>query len=106
MVEKLQRQGIKVVGYGAAAKGNTFLNFSKFNLEYIVDDNNLKHNMFSPGTKIPILHPDILYNETDEIYVVPLAWNFFNEIKAKVISRKSSKINFLKYFPEVVCIRP
>jgi len=106
MVEKLQRQGIKVVGYGAAAKGNTFLNFSKFNLEYIVDDNNLKHNMFSPGTKIPILHPDILYNETDEIYVVPLAWNFFNEIKAKVISRKSSKIKFLKYFPEVVCIRP
>ena len=105
MVEALQQQGIKVIGYGAAAKGNTFLNFSKFNLDYIVDDNPLKHRMFSPGTKIPILHPDTLYNEIGEICVVPLAWNFFDEIKAKVLSRKSDKINFLKYFPEVICTR-
>ena len=105
MVEALQRQGIKVIGYGAAAKGNTFLNFSKFNLDYIVDDNPLKHNKFSPGTKIPILHPDTLYSETEEICVVPLAWNFFDEIKSKVQSRKSDKINFLKYFPEIECTR-
>jgi hypothetical protein len=105
MVEALQKQGIKVIGYGAAAKGNTFLNFSKFNLDYIVDDNNLKHNKFSPGSKIPILHPDTLYNETGEICVVPLAWNFFDEIKSKVLTRKSDRINFLKYFPEVVCTR-
>ena len=105
MVEALQAQGIKVVGYGAAAKGNTFLNFSKFSLDYIVDDNPLKHRMFSPGSKIPILHPDALFSEEGEICVVPLAWNFFEEIKAKVISRKSDKINFLKYFPEVVCTR-
>jgi hypothetical protein len=105
MVEALQKQGIKVIGYGAAAKGNTFLNFSKFNLDYIVDDNNLKHNKFSPGSKIPILHPDTLFGEEGEICVVPLAWNFFDEIKSKVLSRKSDKINFLKYFPEVVCTR-
>lgn len=105
MVEKLQRQGVKVIGYGAAAKGNTFLNFSKFKLDYIVDDNPLKHNKFSPGSKIPILHPDTLYNEMGEICVVPLAWNFFDEIKSKVLTRKSDKINFLKYFPEVVCTR-
>jgi putative transcription antitermination factor YqgF len=78
---------------------------SKFNLDYIVDDNNLKHNKFSPGSKIPILHPDTLFSEEGEICVVPLAWNFFDEIKSKVLSRKSDKINFLKYFPEVVCIR-
>ncbi len=105
MVEALQEQNIKVVGYGAAAKGNTFLNFSKFNLDYIVDDNPLKHNMFSPGSKIPILHPDTLFSEEGEICVVPLAWNFFDEIKSKVLSRKSDKINFLKYFPEVVCTK-
>ena len=105
MVESLQNRGIKVIGYGAAAKGNTFLNFSKFKLDYIVDDNPLKHSMFSPGTKIPIMHPDTLYNESGEICVVPLAWNFFDEIKSKVLSRKSDKINFLKYFPEVVCTK-
>jgi len=105
MVEALQKQGIKVIGYGAAAKGNTFLNFSKFNLDYIVDDNPLKHRMFSPGSKIPILPPNTLFGEEGEICVVPLAWNFFDEIKSKVLSRKSDKINFLKYFPEVVCTR-
>jgi 2-polyprenyl-3-methyl-5-hydroxy-6-metoxy-1,4-benzoquinol methylase len=105
MVQSLQAQGIKVVGYGAAAKGNTFLNFSKFNLDYIVDDNPLKHNLFSPGSKIPILPPETLYNETGEVCVVPLAWNFFDEIKTNVLSRKSDKVSFLKYFPEVVCTR-
>jgi len=105
MVEALQKQGIKVIGYGAAAKGNTFLNFSKFNLDYIVDDNPLKHNLFSPGTRIPILPTDTLFSEEGEICVVPLAWNFFDEIKSKVLSRKSDKINFLKYFPEVVCTK-
>ncbi len=105
MVEALQKQNIKVIGYGAAAKGNTFLNFSKFKLDYIVDDNPLKHNMFSPGFKIPIVHPDTLFSEEGEICVVPLAWNFFDEIKSKVLSRKLDKINFLKYFPEVVCTK-
>ena len=105
MVESLQARGIKVIGYGAAAKGNTFLNFSKFKLDYIVDDNPLKHNMFSPGSKIPILPPDTLFNETEEICVVPLAWNFFDEIKSKVMSRKSDNVSFLKYFPEVVCTK-
>jgi len=46
-----------------------------------------------------------LFSEEGEICVVPLAWNFFDEIKTKVLSRKSDKINFLKYFPEVVCTR-
>lgn len=105
MVEALQKQGIKVIGYGAAAKGNTFLNFSKFKLDYIVDDNSLKHSLFSPGTRIPILPPDTIYNETQEICIVPLAWNFFDEIKSKVLFRKSDKVIFLKYFPEVICTR-
>ena len=61
--------------------------------------------MYSPGSKIPILNPDTLFGEEGEICVVPLAWNFFDEIKSKVLSRKSDKINFLKYFPEVVCTR-
>jgi 2-polyprenyl-3-methyl-5-hydroxy-6-metoxy-1,4-benzoquinol methylase len=105
MISNLKQQGYKIIGYGAAAKGNTFLNFAKFKLDYIVDDNPLKHNLFSPGTRIPILPTDTLFSEEGEICVVPLAWNFFDEIKSKVLSRKSDKINFLKYFPEVVCTK-
>jgi 2-polyprenyl-3-methyl-5-hydroxy-6-metoxy-1,4-benzoquinol methylase len=100
-VEELQSQGYKIIGYGAAAKGNTFLNFAKFKLDYIVDDNELKQGLYSPGSKIPIYSPDKLLSETDTICIVPLAWNFFDEIKQKVLSRKKDNVIFLKYFPEV-----
>lgn len=99
-VSELRLIGYRVIGYGAAAKGNTFLNFSKFKLDYIVDDNPLKHNLYSPGTKIPIYSPDKLLEESGKICVVPLAWNFFDEIKEKVLSRQKN-VEFLKYFPEV-----
>ena len=101
-VLELKRKGYKIIGYGAAAKGNTFLNFSKIHLDYIVDDNPLKHNLYSPGSKIKILSPDALSEEKEKICVVPLAWNFFNEIKEKVDSRITTECIFLKYFPEVL----
>lgn len=103
-VLKLKQQGYKLIGYGAAAKGNTFLNFSKFNLDYIVDDNPLKHNLFSPGSKIPIYSPDKLSEESEKICIVPLAWNFFDEIKEKVLL-KNNNVIFLKYFPGVQIIQ-
>jgi SAM-dependent methyltransferase len=100
-VNELYNEGYKVIGYGAAAKGNTFLNFSKFKLDYIVDDNPLKQELYSPGSRIPIYSPDKLIEESEKICVVPLAWNFFDEIKQKVLSRKSDDVIFLKYFPKV-----
>lgn len=100
-VEELREQGYTMIGYGAAAKGNTFLNFSKFQLNYILDDNPLKHDLFSPGSKIPIVDPDHMLNESGKICIVPLAWNFFDEIKNKVLSRKNDGIVFLRYFPKV-----
>jgi hypothetical protein len=103
-VEELQSQGYKIIGYGAAAKGNTFLNFAKFKLDYIVDDNELKQGLYSPGSKIPICSPDKLLEESDKICIVPLAWNFFDEIKQKVLSRKCDNVIFLKYFPEVAVV--
>ena len=41
LLGKYKNQGKKLVGYGAAAKGNTLLNFSQLSLDYIVDDNPL-----------------------------------------------------------------
>jgi 2-polyprenyl-3-methyl-5-hydroxy-6-metoxy-1,4-benzoquinol methylase len=100
-ISELRELGYKIIGYGAAAKGNTFLNFSKFQLDYILDDNPLKHNMYSPGSKIKIVPPNYLLNETGKICIVPLAWNFFDEIKEKVLLMRDEDIIFLKYFPEV-----
>lgn len=103
-IKELKDNGYKIIGYGAAAKGNTFINFSKINLEYIVDDNVLKQNLYSPGSKIPIFSPDKLLEEDSKICVVPLSWNFFDEIKEKVNSLNLKEVIFLKYFPKIEII--
>lgn len=100
-INEIRSNGYKIIGYGAAAKGNTFLNFAKFELDYIVDDNPLKQNLYSPGSKIPIFSPDKLIEEKSKVCIVPLAWNFFDEIKEKVYNRDMENCIFLKYFPEV-----
>ena len=65
-----------VIGYGAAAKANTFLNFTKLKFDFIIDDNKLKQNKFCPGSKIPIKSLSFLKQYKEDIYLVPLAWNF------------------------------
>jgi SAM-dependent methyltransferase len=103
-IELFKNRGYKVVGYGAAAKGNTLLNFGKINLDYIVDDNDLKHNYYTPGMDIEIKSPKCLSEESRNIVVVPLSWNFFNEIKGKVdVLRVNSagETKFLLYFPSL-----
>lgn len=93
--------GYAIVGYGAAAKGNTLLNFANIDMDYILDDNPLKQNLFTPGKRIPIKGPDYLGMETRKVLLVPLAWNFFDEIKEKVMYIKDKDVKFLKYFPNV-----
>jgi 2-polyprenyl-3-methyl-5-hydroxy-6-metoxy-1,4-benzoquinol methylase len=98
-----RKQGFVIVGYGAAAKGMTVLNYTKVQLDYIVDDNPLKQNRYTPGSSVPILAWDNLpIADTDKVLFVPLAWNFFDEIKSKIMSKRI-KIDdkFLKYFPKV-----
>lgn len=96
-------QGIyKIVGYGAAAKGMTLLNYADIQLDYIIDDNSLKQGKFTPGSSIEICSIDRLENETAHILFIPLAWNFFNEIKAKIKNRRNnSSDKFCTYFPRV-----
>lgn len=91
--------GRRLIGYGAAAKGMTVLNAVNFKLDYIVDDNPLKHNLFTPGLNIPILPPTALAEENEPATIIPLAWNFYPEIKAKVESLMPGPKRFIKYFP-------
>lgn len=103
-VELYRNKGYVIGGYGAAAKGNTLLNFSKINLDFIIDDNPLKQGKYSPGRDIPICDISHLgsYQSQDKILFVPLAWNFFSEIKRKIQNKRlNSNDKFLKYFPRV-----
>ena len=103
-IELFREQGYCIVGYGAAAKGMTLLNYAQVDLDYIIDDNSIKQSTYSPGRDIPVVGIDILqtYKNDDKILFVPLAWNFFTEIKGRILKhRTNSNDRFLKYFPEV-----
>ena len=92
-----------IVGYGAAAKGNTLLNFGEIHLDYIIDDNPLKQGLYSPGMSTPVVPISILdqYAET-KVAFVPLAWNFFKEISTKIKAKRSREGDvFIKYFPKI-----
>ena len=104
LVEKCQKAGTPVVGYGAAAKGMTVLNSNDIQLDWIVDDNELKQGLLTPGTNIPIKDRSSLSID-DHIVVIPLAWNFFNEIKNNVEEiRKGKSTQYVQYFPNVMFV--
>ena len=91
--EKLKKQNNTIVGYGAPAKATTALNFFGISkqINYIVEDNKLKHNKFLPGVKIPIVSKKKI--EGKKFPIVVLAWNYFNEIKKNNIKVKGKFIN-------------
>lgn len=99
-ITKYKQLGYTVVGFGAAAKGNTLLNYGSIIFDYIVDDNPLKQGLFTPGMRIPIAPPDVLSKETGKLLIVPLAWNFYQEIKEKV-QQRAPHATFVRYFPEL-----
>lgn len=83
MLRDLKGQGLKIAGYGAPAKGNTLLNYFKIGpdeLDFLVDRNPLKQELYSPGMKIPVRSTDAIEQERPDVLLV-LAWNFFDEIR-------------------------
>ena len=104
LVEECQKAGTPVVGYGAAAKGMTVLNANDIQLDWIVDDNELKQGLLTPGTNIPIKDRSSL--DIDEhVVVIPLAWNFFAEIKSNVEEiRQDKSTQYVQYFPHVMFV--
>lgn len=103
-IDNYVNQGYKIVGYGAAAKGNTLLNYINQPLDLIIDDSPLKQGLFAPGTNSPIKSIDSLreFTKDDKIVFMPLAWNFFTEISQRIkLVRNEPHDLFLKYFPKV-----
>ena len=80
-IENLKTNGKKIIGYGSPAKATTALNFFGISedIDFIVEDNKLKHGKFIPGVKIPIMSKDKILDKNNTIIV--LAWNFYKDIK-------------------------
>ena len=101
-VEKVKSEGGTLSGYGAAAKGNTLINFCEFNrasIEYLVDDNPLKQNLFSPGAHIPVVSSRHLFEHPTQ-NVILFAWNFAADILKKLAPLRTEGVRFLTPLPE------
>lgn len=77
-----QRDGRKVVGYGAAAKGNTLLNYAGVRsdlLPYVVDASPHKQGRYLPGSRIPVVAEENLRADQPDIVLI-LPWNLCQEV--------------------------
>ena len=80
------RSGKRVVAYGAAAKGNTLLNYAGVRpdlLSYVVDLNPAKQGKCLPGSRIPIVAEDVLKQDRPD-FILILPWNLRDEIVAQL----------------------
>ena len=92
-LKKLKDNNKIIIGYGAPAKATTALNFFGITkeIDFIVEDNKLKHNKFIPGVKIPIRNKTSIKDKKNALLV--LAWNFYNEIKKNNINLSNNFVN-------------
>jgi 2-polyprenyl-3-methyl-5-hydroxy-6-metoxy-1,4-benzoquinol methylase len=98
-----KRRGRRVAGYGAAAKGNTLLNFAGCRrdlISYVVDRNPAKQGKFLPGSRIPIVGEDVLYRDQPD-YVVILPWNLKSEVMQQLKDAGVSTARFVTAVPEL-----
>jgi len=93
-----KRLGKKIYGFGAPVKGNTLLNYFGIGTQYLdclVEKNELRRGLYSPGMHIPVVIEKELSQLPDIYYV--LAWNFKNEILANNRRLLDEGVEF--YFP-------
>jgi len=84
-IKILKEEGKSIVGYGSPAKATTVLNYFGIDgesIDYIIEDNELKHGKLLPGVRIPIKGKNGSLDENPPDNILVLAWNFFDYIKS------------------------
>ena len=102
LIEK-KKEGKLVVGYGAAAKGNTLLNFAGVKsdlIKYVVDRSPHKQRKYMPGSRIPIVSEDRLHSDKPD-FVVIFPWNLSAEIANQLKYLSSSGTEFVTAVPQL-----
>ena len=92
-----------MAGYGAAAKGNTLLNYAGIKqdlLPYVCDAAPSKQGKFLPGTHIPIVPPTVLRERRPHIVLI-LPWNIADEVVAQQSHVRKSGARFVVAIPEL-----
>jgi hypothetical protein len=98
-----KRSGKKVAAYGAAAKGNTLLNFAGVKpdlLPFVCDAAPSKQNKYLPGAHIPIRHPDGLAAAAPDFLVI-LPWNIADEVALQNCALATKGTQFVTFVPDM-----
>ena len=93
----IRSKGGKIIGIGAATKGNTFLNYCRLDqdiISYVTDSSLLKIGKLTPGSHIPIISDDDI--DEDVTHAIILPWNI-----AEYLQKKLSYLNLEFYMPQV-----
>jgi SAM-dependent methyltransferase len=102
LLERLKREGARVAGYGAAAKGTILLNFAGVGgevLEFVADRNVHKQGRYVPGVRLPIVAPErILQDQPDYLLILP--WNFKEEIMEQQAEYRARGGRFIVPVPQ------
>jgi hypothetical protein len=96
-------KGASIVGYGAAAKANTLLNFAQADvsqIHYIVDQNPAKQGTYTPGSRIPVVTEDNLKRDKPD-YIIIFPWNLRDEIQEYLAYTRSWGARLVVVFPEL-----
>lgn len=89
-VYKIKKSGHPIVGVGAAAKANTFLNFYNIDhsiLDYVTDASEYKKGKYTPLTRIPIVGDEV-FSSYEKVYALVLSWNI-----SSILTNKIKEIN-------------
>jgi SAM-dependent methyltransferase len=102
LLSEVKSRGERIVGYGASARGNTLLNYFGIGgdyLDFLVDRNPLKHDLYSPGMHLRVLPVERLLEEMPD-YVLLVAWNFADEIVRQQDEYRRRGGRFIQPIPE------
>ncbi len=98
-----KKQGRKLAAYGAAAKGNTLLNYAGIKsdlLPFVCDAASAKQGKYMPGSHIPIYPPDALYDKLPDLIII-LPWNIADEVILKNKDLIKLGVTFVTIIPNL-----
>ncbi len=102
-----KRSGKKVAAYGAAAKGNTLLNYCGIKndlIDFVVDANPHKQNKLLPASHIPVVNEAVLKAEQPD-FIIILPWNLKDEITAQLSYVNDWEGQFVVAIPQLTIIK-
>jgi SAM-dependent methyltransferase len=102
-----QEAGKKVAGYGAAAKGNTLLNYCGIKgnelIRFVADASPHKQGRFLPGSHIPVVAPDVIDTERPD-YIIIFPWNLRDEVMEQLAHARDWGAKFVTAIPALTIL--